>query len=285
MGEKTPLLAKKGDQHNRGSVRGSVAFPFYPSHRGGEGEGDTRGYKATVEPIEALSALAPGGVIKIAGVGKFSKPLSIGKSIPADAPYRRTARHRAFYLWWINEFRHWWKSSRLLVRLGGLETYAVLNWIDMTLLSATSRKAMKHAFKYAKRMGQAGVMRHFLKVCHPFTRSVRILVAAWRWVESAPCRRLEVGVEETLVSSVCLLSVDAADSDTIKPKLTLFACVPLFVCRPLWVTVSHACLLALQWTPSTSPPWPPPALSFAMSGSMPRSFGIRLVCELFPTFY
>lgn len=45
-------------------------------------------------------------------------------------------------------------------------------------------------------------MRWFLQRCHPFTRSLRILVGAWRWVESAQCRRLEIGVEETMVRLV-----------------------------------------------------------------------------------
>ena len=39
-------------------------------------------------------------------------------------------------------------------------------------------------------------MRGFLKDVQPFTRAIRIVVATWRWIEAAPCRRLEVGVEE-----------------------------------------------------------------------------------------
>ena len=57
---------------------------------------------------------------------KHAPPFDIHpQSLPAFAPFRRTARHRSFYLWWINEFRHWWKSSRLLVRLAGLFTLAL----------------------------------------------------------------------------------------------------------------------------------------------------------------
>ena len=36
----------------------------------------------------------------------YRKP-SLIKSVPAFPPYRRKARHRSFYLWWANEFRHW----------------------------------------------------------------------------------------------------------------------------------------------------------------------------------
>ena len=42
-------------------------------------------------------------------------------------------------------------------------------------------------------------MKGFLGRCHPFTRAIRVVVASWRWIESAKCRRLEVGVEEAMV--------------------------------------------------------------------------------------
>ena len=38
----------------------------------------------------------------------------------------------------------------------------------------------------------------FVKTVKPFTRSMRLLVGGWRWFEAAPCRRIEVGVEETM---------------------------------------------------------------------------------------
>jgi len=174
------------------STRGSKAFPYFAFS-----PGDDALTKSMVSPIEALAPLAPMGVITVQGQ-KYRKPVATVKSIPPFAPYRRKARHRSFYLWYINEFRHWWKSSRLLVRLGGLETLAREQWHEMELLEPKKRKAMKHAFKYAKRMGQGGPMRGFLNGVQPFTRGVRLLVAAWRWFESAPCRRLEVGVEESL---------------------------------------------------------------------------------------
>lgn len=45
-------------------------------------------------------------------------------------------------------------------------------------------------------------MREFLKTVKPFTRSMRIFVGGWRWIEAAPCRRGEVGLEEFMVSIV-----------------------------------------------------------------------------------
>ena len=53
-------------------------------------------------------------------------------------------------------------------------------------------------------------MRVFLKTVKPFTRGMRITVGVWRWIEAAPCRRGEVGVEEFMVSAqsqYCILLV------------------------------------------------------------------------------
>jgi len=64
-----------------------------------------------VQPVDGLSPLATGGVITTTdGYTTAPRPPSVVKSLPAFAPFRRMARHRSFYLWWINEFRHWWKS-------------------------------------------------------------------------------------------------------------------------------------------------------------------------------
>jgi len=180
----------------RASVRGSLAFPFFSEDEG------TGTQKELIEPAEALAPLVAGGKIKDKdGAVLGPTPLPIVKSIPAVTPYRRKARHRSFYLWWTNEFRHWWKSSRLLVRLAGLDTHArdPIVWAKMTSINPLRFKSLKKMYKLIKRLGQGGPMRWFLKRCHPFTRSLRILVGAWRWVESAQVRRLEVGVEETMV--------------------------------------------------------------------------------------
>lgn len=39
---------------------------------------------------------------------------STTKSHPPYAPERRGRRHRDPRVYWLNEFRHWWKTSRLL---------------------------------------------------------------------------------------------------------------------------------------------------------------------------
>jgi hypothetical protein len=186
-------------QSKRASVRGSLAFPFFPEPSVRE---DDEAEKDVVEPCEALAPLVAGGKIKDTDgtvVGPRAPPLL--KAIPAFPPYRRKQRHRNFYLWWTNEFRHWWKSSRLLVRLGGLDTHArdPIVWAKMVSINPLRFKSLRKMYKLVKRLGQGGPMRWFLDRVHPFTRTLRILVGAWRWVESAQCRRLEIGVEETMV--------------------------------------------------------------------------------------
>jgi hypothetical protein len=102
------------------------------------------------------------------------------------------------------QFRHWWKSSRLLVRLGGLYVFSFDSTVapKVLLLDPERYKSIKKLVKFAKMLGQGGdEMRVFLKTVKPFTRSMRITVGAWRWVEAAPCRRGEVGLEEFMVSS------------------------------------------------------------------------------------
>jgi hypothetical protein len=182
---------------DRSSVRGPSAFPFFPGK-----QDDRRHFKELVPPVEALSPLVAGGriVSERGTVLAPARPPTIVKSIPAFPPYVRTARHRSFYLWWINEFRHWWKSSRLLVRLAGLDGLAREVWVDMTLVIPKGPKNGRHFRKFAKRLGGGGIMHDFLDRCQPVTRSIRLLVATWRWIESAKVRRLEVGVEESMVS-------------------------------------------------------------------------------------
>lgn len=154
------------------------------------------------QPIEGLAPMFPNGGIAAYDGREYIpyREASLIKSVPAFAPYRRKARHRNFYLWWTNEFRHWWKSSRLLVRLGGLYVYH-FDPVDaprILLLDPTKQKSIKKYFKFAKRLGQGGEMRIFVKTVKPFTRTLRIFVGGWRWFEAAPCRRGEVGLEETM---------------------------------------------------------------------------------------
>jgi polyphosphate kinase 2 (PPK2 family) len=129
-----------------------------------------------------------------------SRPDPLVKSFPASAPYPRRARNRHYHLYWLTQFRHWWKSSRLLVRLAGLAVYANMdeNRFGIMGLNLLKKKGPKHAAKFVKRMGQGGPMREFLKAVQPFTRTVRIVCALWRWVEATKARRVEVGVTELM---------------------------------------------------------------------------------------
>ena len=71
---------------------------------------NTEGAVAVVVPLEGLAPLFnhTGGIQPYDGREyiPYRKP-SLVKSVPAFPPYRRKARHRSFYLWWTNEFRHW----------------------------------------------------------------------------------------------------------------------------------------------------------------------------------
>jgi len=159
-------------------------------------------YLPVANPIEGLAPLFPNGGIEPYDGREYVpyREPSLVKSVPAFPPYTRMARHRSFYLWWTNEFRHWWKSSRLLVRLGGLYVYSFdpIAAPKVLLLNPEKRKSIKKIFKFAKKLGQGGQLRVFIQTCKPITRSLRIIVGGWRWFEAAPCRRIEVGVEETM---------------------------------------------------------------------------------------
>ena len=61
------------------------------------------------------------------------------------------------------------------------------------------KKNTRHAVKMVKHLGQGGPMKYFLNYVQPFTRTIRLLMASWRWVEAAQCRRGEVGTEEAFV--------------------------------------------------------------------------------------
>ena len=97
--------------HDRRSVRGSLAAPFFPSEIEKAFEESRSQPFDHLEPLDALTPLVAGGVIvSTTGYRTTARPVSAVKSLPAFAPYCRKARHRSFTLWWINEFRHWWKS-------------------------------------------------------------------------------------------------------------------------------------------------------------------------------
>ena len=54
------------------------------------------------------------------------------KTHPMYPPIKRFQRHRNFYIYMINEFRHWWKTSRLLVRVSGGYEYCLNNYRTTT---------------------------------------------------------------------------------------------------------------------------------------------------------
>ena len=101
-------------------------------------------------------------------------------------------------------------KSRLLVRLAGLWTLAATAIFMAKMVQVTPGPFKHHelrymeknahrAYKIVKELGQGGPMKYFLNFIHPVTRSLRIIVGAWRWIESAQCRRGEVGTEEAMV--------------------------------------------------------------------------------------
>lgn len=120
---------------------------------------------------------------------------------PPLPPEKRGKRHRDFYVYQLNQFRHWWKTSRLLVRLAGSFIYITdgFNWIAMTAWDLSQRKEIKLASKQMKRIGQGGPIKPFLEDVHPFTRSIRIVLAVARaWEARVDNRLYEVGIAEAL---------------------------------------------------------------------------------------
>ena len=144
-----------------------------------------------------------------------SRPVPLVKSFPPSAPFPRRARNRHYHLYWLTQFRHWWKSSRLLVRLSGLIVYYNMeeNQAAFASLNLLKNKGPKHAAKFVKRMGQGGPMRPFLKAVQPITRTIRIVCAIWRWVEATKARRSEVGVRELMgfMGNRCSLLCSSCD--------------------------------------------------------------------------
>lgn len=121
------------------------------------------------------------------------------KTIPELAPEKRGKRHRHPALWSINQFRHWWKTSRLLVRLSGSYGWChdIVMWTLMGTLDVTTKKGAKGALKQVKRIGRGGPNRIFLKNVHPFTRTLRIFIACARaWEARVDNRFYEVGIAE-----------------------------------------------------------------------------------------
>jgi hypothetical protein len=118
---------------------------------------------------------------------------------PMLPPEKRFSRHRNFYIYWLNQFRHWWKTSRLLVRMSGGAVYCQnpLTWNAMAAWDVTLKRQAKAAAKQAKNVGQGGPMKLFLDQVQGFTRSIRIILACARaWEARVDNRFYEVGIAE-----------------------------------------------------------------------------------------
>lgn len=120
---------------------------------------------------------------------------------PVLPPEPRFARHRNFYIFELNQFRHWWKTSRLLVRVSAGIVYAQdpVNWVSMASWDTAMRKQCKAAATQSKRIGQGGPVKPFLDEVQPFTRIIRIVLAIARaWEARVDNRLYEVGLAEAL---------------------------------------------------------------------------------------
>jgi hypothetical protein len=110
------------------------------------------------------------------------------KTVPIKAPVRRGKRHRALNFRRLNNFRHWWKTARLLVRLAGAICFAFVfcDWTKtLSKLALNKPKGMKAAVKTMKAIGRGGMNRPFLKGVQPFTRTMRIYMAINRGFEAS----------------------------------------------------------------------------------------------------
>jgi hypothetical protein len=130
-------------------------------------------------------------------------------SNPILPPVRRKERHRNYYIYQLNQFRHWWKTSRLLARLlGGMSFVVSINpllWNTiLPSLNVAKARDAKHALKYIKRIGQGGPLSSTFDMVQPGTRTIRIILAIARgWEARVDHRLIEVGIAEALY--VCFL--------------------------------------------------------------------------------
>lgn len=123
------------------------------------------------------------------------------KTNPKLPPVKRFKRHRNYHIYHLNQFRHWWKTSRLLVRVSGGYEYCLteINWVAMGLYKVSKHRQAKKALKSVKGIGRGGPSRDFLSNIKPFTRSIRIILAVARgWEAKVDNRFTEVMLAEAL---------------------------------------------------------------------------------------
>jgi len=164
-------------------------------------------------------------------VGGFERKQlkSILKSVPPYAAYTRYGKDRSLGLSRITTFRHWWKQSRLLCRLAGLYVYAIdeSRWDDIVGFNLIRKKGPKQALKVVKRLSQGGPLRPFMTNIKMFNGTVRIVVATWRFIEAAECRRFEAGVTELM--AFCGNRVSRALARDLMDWFTTVVVVPTVV--------------------------------------------------------
>eukprot|EP00934_Nitzschia_sp_Nitz4_P003730 Nitzschia sp. Nitz4//scaffold380_size13111//5510//7999//NITZ4_008982-RA/size13111-augustus-gene-0.39-mRNA-1//-1//CDS//3329549879//3720//frame0 len=120
---------------------------------------------------------------------------------PKLCPERRFKRHRNYYIYQLNQFRHWWKTSRLLVRLTGGYEYCLNedNWTLMAKYLVSKKRQAKKALRSMKDIGQGGYARDFLQNVKKFTRTIRLILAIARGFEARVDNRfMEVLLAEAL---------------------------------------------------------------------------------------
>jgi hypothetical protein len=86
------------------------------------------------------------------------------KTNPKRTPEKRFKRHRNYYIYHLNQFRHWWKTSRLLIRTSGGYEYCLdqQNWEMMGAYLVRKRKQAAKALRRMKIIGRGGQSRDFL---------------------------------------------------------------------------------------------------------------------------
>ncbi len=132
----------------------------------------------------------------------FCRKQAILKTMPSKPPEKRFKRHRTTTLRHVNDFRHWWKTSRLLVRIAGtlVLCFQLYDWsTNLPKIILHKKKGMKDALKAVKALGRGGMNRPFLEGVHPFTRTVRLYMAIMRGIEARADNRFwEVLIAEAM---------------------------------------------------------------------------------------